>query len=107
MHLHLCELTRIWFEIIGTETLDDLVDTERASRTHPEAPPRLPTLPFGGSAGDMSGILYAPELIQQPPTIWLPNDHAGVARAEAGDLEKYHEIHAILTQVAEPHYYHY
>jgi len=86
---------------IGTETLDDLIDTERAARTHPEAPPRLAVLSIHNTVDEMSGILYAPELVQQPPTIWLPNDHAGVARAEAADLEKYHEMHAILTQVAE------
>jgi hypothetical protein len=80
----------------GTETLDDLVATERAARTHPDAPPHLPSLKFTDHAEEMSGILYAPELIAPPPIIWLPNDAAGVARSEAMDLEKYHGLKATL-----------
>jgi hypothetical protein len=44
----------------------------------------------------MAGILYAPELIAPPPIIWLPNDSAGVARSEAIDLEKYHDLQGTL-----------
>jgi hypothetical protein len=44
----------------------------------------------------MAAILYAPELIAPPPTIWLPNDTAGVARSEAYDLEKYHGLRVTL-----------
>ena len=44
----------------------------------------------------MAGILYAPELVAPPPTIWLPNDAAGVARSEAVDLQKYHGLRATL-----------
>lgn len=44
----------------------------------------------------MSGILYAPELIAPPPIIWLPNDSAGVARSEAVDLQKYHDLQVTL-----------
>lgn len=79
-----------------TETLDDLTATERAARTHPDAPPHLPPLGFADHAEDMAGILYAPELIAPPPIIWLPNDSAGVARSEAYDLEKYHDLRATL-----------
>ena len=79
-----------------TETLDDLTATERAARTHPDAPPRLPPLPFTDHAEDMAGIMYAPELIAPPPIIWLPNDSAGVARSEAVDLQKYHDLQVTL-----------
>jgi len=44
----------------------------------------------------MAGILYAPELIAPPPIIWLPNDLAGVARSEAVDLQKYHDLQVTL-----------
>jgi len=81
---------------LQTETLDDLTATERAARTHPDAPPHLPPLSFTDHAEDMAGILYAPELIAPPPIIWLPNDSAGVARSEAYDLEKYHGLRATL-----------
>jgi len=78
------------------ETLDDLTATERAARTHPGAPPRLPPLPFADHAEEMSRILFAPELIAPPPIVWLPNDNAGVARAEAQDLETYHGLKAVI-----------
>ncbi|KAH9178520.1 hypothetical protein EDB89DRAFT_1926998 [Lactarius sanguifluus] len=81
---------------ISTETLDDLTATERAARTHPDAPPRLPPLPFAGHAEEMSRILFAPELIAPPPIVWLPNDSAGVARAEAQDLEHYHGLKVVI-----------
>jgi len=81
---------------IETETLDDLTATERAARTHPDAPPHLPPLSFTDHAEDMAGILYAPELIAPPPIIWLPNDSAGVARSEAYDLQKYHDLQVTL-----------
>ncbi|KAI9444620.1 hypothetical protein H4582DRAFT_2108489 [Lactarius indigo] len=81
---------------ISTETLDDLTATERAARTHPDAPPRLPPLPFAGHAEEMSRILFAPELIAPPPIVWLPNDNAGVARAEAQDLEHYHGLKVVI-----------
>ncbi|KAJ3857286.1 hypothetical protein EV368DRAFT_30619 [Lentinula lateritia] len=77
---------------LQTETLDDLTATERAARTNPDAPPLLPPLPFTDHAEEMAGILYAPELIAPPPIIWLPNDSAGVARSEAVDLQKYHDL---------------
>lgn len=80
----------------GTENLDDLTATERAARTHPEAPPLLPPLPFAEHADDMAGLLYAPELIAPSPIIWLPNDSAGVARSEAVDLQKYHNLQVTL-----------
>lgn len=80
----------------ATETLDDLTATERAARTHPDAPPHLPHLAFTDHADEVSGILYAPELVAPAPTIWLPNDNAGVARGEAHDLEKYHGLRATL-----------
>ncbi|KJA28630.1 hypothetical protein HYPSUDRAFT_34085 [Hypholoma sublateritium FD-334 SS-4] len=77
---------------LQTETLDDLTATERAARTHPDAPPRLPPLPFTDHAEDMAGILYAPELIAPPPIIWLPRDSANLAQSEAVDLQKYHDL---------------
>jgi hypothetical protein len=81
---------------LRTETLDDLIATERAARTHPDAPPHLPPLSFGDHAEEMSAIMYAPELLAPPPIIWLPNDTAGVAKTEAIDLRKYHDIHVAL-----------
>ncbi|KAI0308375.1 hypothetical protein B0F90DRAFT_1807574 [Multifurca ochricompacta] len=81
---------------IPTETLDDLTATERAARTHPDAPPRLPPLPFTDHAEEMSRILFAPELIAPSPIVWLPNDSAGVARAEAQDLEHYHGLKVVI-----------
>ncbi|KAG6919045.1 hypothetical protein DXG01_009755 [Tephrocybe rancida] len=81
---------------LQTETLDDLTATERAARTHPDAPPHLPPLAFTDHAEDMAGILYAPELIAPPPIIWLPNDSAGVARSEALDLQRYHDLTVTL-----------
>ncbi|KAJ6542659.1 hypothetical protein B0H19DRAFT_957413 [Mycena capillaripes] len=81
---------------LKTETLDDLTATERAARTHPDAPPHLPPLSFTDHAQEMASILYAPELIAPPPIIWLPNDAAGVARSEAVDLQKYHDLRVTL-----------
>ena len=75
-----------------TDALDDLVSTEKAARTHPDAPPHLPPLAFTDHADEMSGILYAPELIAPAPVIWLPNDPAGIARSEAYDLQRYHNL---------------
>ncbi|KAG6873836.1 hypothetical protein C0995_010448 [Termitomyces sp. Mi166 len=86
---------------LQTETLDDLTATERAARTHPDAPPHLPPLAFTDHAEDMAGILYAPELIAPPPIIWLPNDSAGVARSEALDLQRYHDLTATLDVRAD------
>jgi calcium permeable stress-gated cation channel len=81
---------------LATETLDDLTATERAARTHPDAPPRLPPLPFTDHAEEMSKILFAPELIAPPPIVWLPSDRSGVARAEARDLEHHHGLRAVI-----------
>ncbi|KAF9011061.1 hypothetical protein BDQ17DRAFT_1345391 [Cyathus striatus] len=81
---------------LQTENLDDLTATERAARTHPDAPPHLPALSFADHAEEMAGILYAPELIAPPPIIWLPNDNAGVAKQEALDLQKYHDLQVTL-----------
>ncbi|KAG2022753.1 hypothetical protein CC2G_000479 [Coprinopsis cinerea AmutBmut pab1-1] len=81
---------------LDTENLNDLTATERAARTHPDAPPRLPPLPFTEHADEVGGILYAPELVAPPPIIWLPNDSAGVARSEAEDLQKYHDLQVTL-----------
>lgn len=88
-------MTRAFF-FSETETLDDLTATERAARTHPDAPPRLPPLAFDDHAEETSGMLYAPELIAPPPTIWLPRDNAGVAESEAYDLQKYHDLKVTL-----------
>lgn len=81
---------------IVTESLDDLTATERAARTHPDAPPHLPPLAFADHAEEMSGILYAPELLAPQPIIWLPNDSAGIARSEAYDLQRYHNLRTTL-----------
>ncbi|EIN13844.1 hypothetical protein PUNSTDRAFT_95208 [Punctularia strigosozonata HHB-11173 SS5] len=86
---------------LPTETLDDLTATERAARTHPEAPPHLPPLPFADHAQEMSGILYAPELVAPTPIIWLPNDSGGVAHSEAYDLQRYHGLQVTLAVISE------
>jgi hypothetical protein len=39
---------------------------------------------------------FAPELLSQPPIDWLPSDNAGVARAQAGDLEQFHGLKAVI-----------
>lgn len=44
------------------------------------------------AAEEMAGILYPPALTAPAPTIWLPNDSAGVARSEAYDLQHYHHL---------------
>ncbi|KAI8990545.1 hypothetical protein BD414DRAFT_413825 [Trametes punicea] len=79
-----------------TENLDDLTATERAARTNPDAPPHLPPLPFADHAEEMAGVLYAPELLAPPPTIWLPNDVGGIGRSEAYDLQRYHNLPVTL-----------
>lgn len=89
-HLGVC------MPVLETETLDDLTATDRAARTHPEAPPHIPPLPFTDHAEDMAGILYAPELIAPPPIIWLPNDTARIAMQEAYDLQQYHSLPVTL-----------
>ncbi|KAF5392490.1 hypothetical protein D9757_002324 [Collybiopsis confluens] len=78
---------------LETETLDDLISTEKAARTNPSAPPHLPPLPFT-HAEEMAGILYAPELIAPNPVIWLP--YSTVAKSEALDLAKYHDLAVTL-----------
>lgn len=79
-----------------TEAIDDLTATEKAARAHPDAPPHLPPLPFVDHSEEMADILYTPEVLAPPPTIWLPNDSAGIARAEAYDLQRYHGLRTIL-----------
>ncbi|TFK56751.1 hypothetical protein OE88DRAFT_1650202 [Heliocybe sulcata] len=86
---------------LPTETLDDLTATERAARTHPDAPPHLPALPFDDHAQETSGVLYAPELLAPDPIIWLPNDSSGIAHSEARDLDKYHHLQVTLDVRAQ------
>lgn len=81
-----------------TEAIDDLVSTEKAARTHPDAPPYLP---FNDRAEETAGLLYPPELLAPVPMIWLPNDHAGIARSEAIDLQRYHGLETTLDVVQE------
>lgn len=81
---------------LASDVLDDRVATERAARTHPDAPPHLPPLPFADHADETHGILYPPELIAPAPIIWLPNDSNGVARSEAYDLQRYHNLAATI-----------
>ncbi|KZW00653.1 hypothetical protein EXIGLDRAFT_666997 [Exidia glandulosa HHB12029] len=81
---------------LTSDVLDDREATERAARTHPDAPPHLPALPFADHAEETHGILYPPELIAPSPIIWLPNDSNGVARSEAYDLQRYHNLAATI-----------
>ena len=73
-----------------------MIATERAARTHPDAPPHLPPLPFADFAEETETILYAPELLAPPPIIWLPNDGHGIALSEAYDLQRYHDLRAVI-----------
>ena len=81
---------------LQSDTLDDTIATERAARTHPDAPPHLPPLSFATHAEETQGILYPPELIAPAPIIWLPNDGNGVARSEAYDLQRWHNLAAVI-----------
>jgi hypothetical protein len=69
------------------------VSTERAAHTYPGA---APTIPSTDHAAETAGLLYPPELLMPPPMIWLPHDHSGIARSEAYDLGRYHELEAVL-----------
>ncbi|KAF8492626.1 hypothetical protein F5888DRAFT_897753 [Russula emetica] len=82
---------------LPTKTLDNLTATERAACIHSDAPPRLSPLPFTDHAEEISRILFAPELIAPPPIIWWSSDNAGVARAEARDLEQFHGLKAVIA----------
>jgi hypothetical protein len=83
---------------LPTEAIDDLVSTEKAARTHPDAPPYLP---FNDRAEETAGLLYPPELLAPIPMIWLPNDHAGVAHSEAIDLQRYHGLETTIDVVPD------
>ncbi|KAG9103614.1 hypothetical protein FRC06_009388, partial [Ceratobasidium sp. 370] len=78
---------------IETEDIDDLVSTERAAHTHPDA---APTIPSTDHAAEMAGLLYPPELLAPVPMIWLPHDRSGVARNEAYDLGRYHDLETVI-----------
>ncbi|CAE6524811.1 unnamed protein product [Rhizoctonia solani] len=78
---------------VETEDIDDLVSTERAAHTHPSAAPMIPSTDH---AMETAGLLYPPELLVPPPMIWLPNDRSGIARSEAYDLGRYHDLETVL-----------
>jgi len=81
---------------LETEDLDDLTATDRAARRHPSAPPHLPPLSFEDRATETAGMLYAPDMLAEPPAVWLPNDWNGIALAEAYDLQRYHDLDVVL-----------
>ncbi len=83
---------------LGSDSIDDMFSTEQAARAHPSVPPRLPPLPFDGVADQCRYLMYPPELLAPPPVIWLPDDEAGVGRAEAADLVKYHQLKTVVDQ---------
>ncbi|KAJ1310485.1 hypothetical protein OPQ81_007218 [Rhizoctonia solani] len=78
---------------VETEDIDDLVSTERAAHTYPGAAPMIPSMDH---AVETAGLLYPPELLAPPPMIWLPNDRSGIARSEAYDLGRYHDLDTVL-----------
>ncbi|KAG8704088.1 hypothetical protein FRC09_003778, partial [Ceratobasidium sp. 395] len=78
---------------IETEDIDDLVSTERAVHTHPDA---APVIPSTDHAAETAGLLYPPELLAPAPMIWLPHDRAGIARNEAYDLGRYHDLETVI-----------
>jgi len=67
--------------------MTSLTATERTVRTHPDAPPCLPLVPFTDDTEEMSRIMFAPGLIAPLLIVWLPSNNVGVARAEVRDLE--------------------
>jgi hypothetical protein len=79
-----------------TEDLDDLTATDRAARRHPAAPPHLPRLAFEDNAKETADLLYSPDMLAEPPSVWLPNDRNGIALAEAYDLQRYHDLAVVL-----------
>jgi hypothetical protein len=85
---------------LATDSIDDMFSTEQAARAHPSVPPRLPPLPFDEVADQCRHLMYPPALLAPPPLIWLPDDEAGVGRAEAADLNRYHQLKAIVDQGA-------
>ncbi|KZT61296.1 hypothetical protein CALCODRAFT_447556 [Calocera cornea HHB12733] len=90
---------------LATEHIDDLVSTVRAAHTHPDATEEAPmaelgTTPFEDPAEETVGLLYSPELLAPVPIVWLPDDgDAGVARAEAYDLQRYHGLLTIIDAI--------
>ncbi|KAG9123087.1 hypothetical protein FRC07_000242 [Ceratobasidium sp. 392] len=78
---------------IETEDIDDLVSTERAAHTNPDA---APVIPSTDHAAETAGLLYPPELLAPAPMIWLPHDRSGVARNEAYDLGRYHDLETVI-----------
>ncbi|QRV86749.1 short transient receptor potential channel 7 [Ceratobasidium sp. AG-Ba] len=78
---------------IETEDIDDLVSTERAAHTHPDA---APVIPSSDHETETASLLYPPELLAPAPMIWLPHDRSGIARSEAYDLNRYHDLETVI-----------
>ncbi|KAF8321602.1 hypothetical protein DL93DRAFT_2072348 [Clavulina sp. PMI_390] len=79
---------------LPSESINDLVSTARAAATSPDAPPLLQA---PDPADEVADLLYPPELLAPDPMIWLTNDIAGVGRAEAADLERYHNLPTVVS----------
>ncbi|KZP00877.1 hypothetical protein CALVIDRAFT_493343, partial [Calocera viscosa TUFC12733] len=92
---------------LPTEHIDDLVSTVKAAHTHPNAAEETPAVPPGSTpfedpAEETVGLLYSPEMLAPVPIVWLPDDgDAGVARAEASDLQRYHGLLTILDVIPQ------
>jgi hypothetical protein len=94
---------------LESETINDLYQTERAE----QALSRLENLSnsnsmsddFGPNRGSFlhdpstanRGLIYPTEMLAPIPVVWLPYDSAGIAQAEAADLEARHGLPAIVA----------
>ncbi|KAK4684130.1 ATP-dependent RNA helicase DOB1, partial [Tremellales sp. Uapishka_1] len=80
---------------LPSENIDDLTQTEKAACTRPNLQDRPPQL-SSREVDETKGLIYPPELLATVPVIWLPDDVAGVGRAEVLDLERFHRLQGIV-----------
>ena len=83
---------------LPSEDIDDLFFTERAAYARPSRQideEKSNQLFYDPSEG-MRGLIYPPEMLAPRPVIWLPYDSAGVAESEASDLQRHHQLPAIV-----------
>jgi hypothetical protein len=75
---------------LPSETIDDLVQTERAA--HPAEDVRF----FHDPSAAIKGLVYPDEMLAPIPVIWLQGNDAAVAQGEAAELEGLHGLPAIV-----------
>ena len=83
---------------LATEGIDDTLYTERASYTRLDLAKddQHPRQYFHDPSEGIKGLVYPPEMLAAKPVIWLERDDSGIAEAEAADLEKHHDLPAIV-----------